>query len=39
MRKENLVSTRRDAQTIYYRIASPEAAAFIETMHGLYCST
>ena len=39
MRKENLVSTRRDAQTIYYRIASPEAAAIIETMHGLYCST
>ena len=38
MRKENLVSTRRDAQTIYYCIASPEAAAFIETMHGLYCS-
>lgn len=39
MRKENLVSTRREAQTIYYRIASPEAAAFIETMHGLYCDT
>ena len=39
MRKENLVSTRREAQTIYYRIASREAAAFIETMHGLYCST
>lgn len=39
MRKENLVNTRREAQTIYYRIASPEAAAFIETMHGLYCDT
>ena len=38
MRKEGLVKTRRDAQTIYYSIASPEAAAFIETMHSLYCS-
>ena len=37
MRKEQLVSTRREAQTIYYSIASKEAAAFIETMHGLYC--
>lgn len=39
MRKENLVNTRREAQTIYYRIASPEAAAFIDTMHGLYCNS
>ena len=37
MRKENLVSTRRDAQTIYYSIASQEAAAFVDTMHSLYC--
>lgn len=37
MRKENLVSTRRDAQTIYYSIASREAAAFVDTMHSLYC--
>lgn len=37
MRKENLVSTRREAQTIYYSIASREAAAMITVMHGLYC--
>lgn len=37
MRKENLVKTRRDAQTIYYSIASQEAAAFVDTMHSLYC--
>ena len=37
MRKENLVSTRRDAQTIYYSIASREAEAFVTTMHELYC--
>ena len=39
MRKENLVSTRREAQTIYYSISSREAAAMITVMHGLYCST
>lgn len=37
MRKENLVSTRREAQTIYYSIASREAEAFVTTMHALYC--
>ena len=37
MRKEHLVSTRRDAQTIYYSIASREAAAMVTLMHGLYC--
>jgi len=38
MRKESLVTTRREAQTIYYSIASPEAARFVELMHELYCS-
>lgn len=37
MRKESLVSTRREAQTIYYSIASREAEAFVTTMHTLYC--
>lgn len=37
MRKENLVVTRREAQTIYYSIASDEAASFVELMHELYC--
>jgi DNA-binding transcriptional ArsR family regulator len=38
MRKEQLVKTRRDAQTIYYSIASPEAEQFVRLMHSLYCS-
>ena len=38
MRKENLVVTRRDAQTIYYSIASDEAAAMVTLMHDLYCA-
>jgi ArsR family transcriptional regulator len=39
MRKENLVTTRREAQTIYYSIASEEAARLVGLMHELYCST
>jgi len=38
MRKESLVSTRREAQTIYYSIASGDAGRFIELMHELYCN-
>lgn len=37
MRKDGLVTTRRDAQTIWYAIASPEARAVIETLYRLYC--
>ena len=37
MRKEKLVQTRRDAQTIYYSIASVEAEEFVRLMHNLYC--
>ncbi len=39
MRKEKLVKTRRDAQTIYYSIASIEAEEFVRLMHELYCGT
>src|SRR5210317_2199246 len=39
MRKESLVTTRREAQTIYYSIASDEAARIVGLMHELYCST
>ena len=39
MRKESLVSTRREAQTIYYTIASGDAARFVTLMHEIYCST
>jgi DNA-binding transcriptional ArsR family regulator len=38
MRKEQLVKTRREAQTIYYSIASEEAARIVGLMHELYCS-
>ena len=37
LRDEHLVSTRRQAQTIFYRISDPRVAALISTLHGLYC--
>ncbi len=38
LRKDGLVRARRDGQSIYYSLASPEAEKVIETLHGLYCS-
>ncbi|WP_206030195.1 metalloregulator ArsR/SmtB family transcription factor [Roseomonas sp. AR75] len=38
MRDLNLVETRREGQTIYYRLASREVAAILETLYGLYCA-
>ena len=38
MRKEKLVTTRREAQTIFYSLASGEAERFVSLMHELYCS-
>lgn len=37
LRKDGLVRTRRNAQTIYYSLASAEAAKVIENLHGIYC--
>jgi DNA-binding transcriptional ArsR family regulator len=38
MRDLQLVETRREGQTIYYRLASREVAAILETLYGLYCA-
>ena len=37
LRRESLVRTRRDAQTIYYSVAPSNAAEIIEVLRGLYC--
>ena len=37
LRRDALVQTRRDAQTIYYSLASAEAVAVIRTLYDLYC--
>ena len=38
MRDLRLVETRRDGQTIFYRLASAEVAAILETLYRLYCA-
>ncbi len=38
LRKDELVTTRRDAQTIYYSLASDEVKTIIATLYQLYCT-
>ncbi len=38
LRRENLVRTRREAQTIHYSLASEEAARIMGTLYNLYCA-
>lgn len=38
MRLQGLVTTRREAQMIYYSLASREVRAVLETLYGLYCA-
>lgn len=37
LRKDGLVATRRDSQTIYYRIDDQKVATLIRTLHSLFC--
>ena len=37
LRTEKLVATRRDAQTIYYRVADPKALQVLKVLFELYC--
>jgi DNA-binding transcriptional ArsR family regulator len=37
LRRDQLVRTRRQAQTIYYSLASREIEAIIATLYDLYC--
>jgi DNA-binding transcriptional ArsR family regulator len=36
MRAEGLVATRREAQTIYYRLADPAAVRILDTLCDIY---
>lgn len=38
MRKEGLVETRREAQTIYYTLKSGEAGRIVEVLYELFCT-
>ncbi|MGE8317602.1 MAG: ArsR/SmtB family transcription factor [Comamonas sp.] len=37
MRDEGLVGYRREAQTLYYRIANPHVAKLIATLKDIFC--
>ena len=38
LRRDNLVQTRRNAQTIFYSLKGEEAKAIIATLYNLYCA-
>jgi DNA-binding transcriptional ArsR family regulator len=38
MRKEGLVETRREAQTIFYSLKSGEASRIVEVLYELFCA-
>lgn len=38
LREDGLVTTRRQAQMIHYRLASGPAKRLIKTLHGIYCA-
>jgi ArsR family transcriptional regulator len=37
MRDEGIVTTRRESQTIWYRIADPRIEQLFATLYGLFC--
>ncbi len=39
LRKDGLVKTRRDGQTIYYSLDGDEAKQIISVLYALYCKT
>lgn len=38
LRNAGLVATRREAQTIYYRLEDPNVRVLIATLHNLFCA-
>jgi DNA-binding transcriptional ArsR family regulator len=39
LRRESIVATRREAQSIKYSLASDDARVLIEALYELYCNT
>lgn len=37
LRRDGLVTTRKEAQTVYYTLKSEEVKAMIKLLHSLYC--
>jgi DNA-binding transcriptional ArsR family regulator len=38
LRKDGIVTARRDGQTLYYSISHEGAARVLETLHGVFCA-
>ena len=38
LRRNQLVKTRKEAQTVFYRIESDEVKAVMKVLHDLYCA-
>lgn len=38
LRKDDLVNTRREGQTVWYSIASDAARRMVETLYRIYCA-
>jgi len=39
LRKDGIVATRREGQTIFYRIVNQDAVRIIKELYALYCTT
>jgi DNA-binding transcriptional ArsR family regulator len=37
LREDRLVTTRKEAQTVYYRVADPKVHRVLALLHELYC--
>ncbi|MDN3378611.1 MULTISPECIES: metalloregulator ArsR/SmtB family transcription factor [unclassified Pseudoalteromonas] len=37
LRKANIVTTRRESQTIFYRVIDENAQVILATLYGLFC--
>lgn len=37
LRSEGLVTTRKEAQTVYYRLCDPKAEQLLSLLHDLFC--
>ena len=37
LRKAQIVATRRESQTIYYRVIDKNVVAILATLYGLFC--
>jgi len=37
LRRGGMVATRRESQTIYYRLNDPKVSVIIEALHGMFC--